>query len=222
MLLLLAVRARTDVPAASNAPADGTPSASSDPPATRAVRRTPLPAMFHWFAAAMALCTAGLVAFGLIGFHLVRAGVVATATVPLMYAAAMAAGAIAALLTGALYDRIGPRVLIALPALIAAVPALLFGGGLPLAAAGVLLWGAAVGVQDSTVKALVADLVPRERRATAYGVFAAVQGAGALAGGAAAGFLYEFSPASLTTAVAITQVIALVTLVGVLTRLATR
>nr|WP_225852086.1 MFS transporter [Micromonospora sp. AMSO12t] len=222
MLLLLAVRARTDVPAASNAPADGTPSASSDPPATRAVRRTPLPAMFHWFAAAMALCTAGLVTFGLIGFHLVRAGVVATATVPLMYAAAMAAGAIAALLTGALYDRIGPRVLIALPALIAAVPALLFGGGLPLAAAGVLLWGAAVGVQDSTVKALVADLVPRERRATAYGVFAAVQGAGALAGGAAAGFLYEFSPASLTTAVAITQVIALVTLVGVLTRLATR
>ncbi|MEU2666738.1 MFS transporter [Micromonospora sp. NPDC007220] len=222
MLLLLAVRARTDVPAASNAPADGTPSASSDPPATRAARRTPLPAMFHWFAAAMALCTAGLVTFGLIGFHLVRAGVVATATVPLMYAAAMAAGAIAALLTGALYDRIGPRVLIALPALIAAVPALLFGGGLPLAAAGVLLWGAAVGVQDSTVKALVADLVPRERRATAYGVFAAVQGAGALAGGAAAGFLYEFSPASLTTAVAITQVIALVTLVGVLTRLATR
>ncbi|MDT0527396.1 MFS transporter [Micromonospora sp. DSM 115977] len=216
MLLLLAVRARTDMPAG------GTPSASSDPPATRAARRTTLPAMFHWFAAAMALCTAGLVTFGLIGFHLVRAGVVATATVPLMYAAAMAAGALAALLTGALYDRTGPRVLIALPALIAAVPALLFGGGLPLAAAGVLLWGAAVGVQDSTVKALVADLVPRERRATAYGVFAAVQGAGALAGGAAAGFLYELSPASLTTAVAVTQVIALAVLVGVLTRLTTR
>lgn len=222
MLLLLAVRARTDVPAASNAPAGGTPSASSDPPATRAAPRTPLPAVFHWFAAAMALCTAGLVTFGLIGFHLVRAGVVATATVPLMYAAAMAAGALAALLTGALYDRTGPRVLIALPVLIAAVPALLFGGGLPLAAAGVLLWGAAVGVQDSTVKALVADLVPRDRRATAYGVFAAVQGAGALAGGAAAGFLYELSPASLTTAVAVTQVIALVTLVGVLTSLTRR
>jgi MFS family permease len=74
-------------------------------------------------------------------------------------------------------------VLLALPLLVAAVPSLAFGSSLPTVASGVLLWGAAVGVQDSTVKALVADLVPRHRRATAYGVFAAVQGAGALAGG---------------------------------------
>ena len=40
---------------------------------------------------------------------------------------------------------------------------------------------------DSTVKALVADLVPASRHATAYGVFAAVQGAAAIAGGVMAG-----------------------------------
>ncbi len=55
--------------------------------------------------------------------------------------------------------------------------------------AGVVLWGAATGIQDSTVKAYVADLVPTRRRSTAYGVFAAVQGVGALAGGALAGAL---------------------------------
>jgi hypothetical protein len=38
-----------------------------------------------------------------------------------------------------------------------------------------LLWGAAVGVLDSSVKALAADLVPAPRRATADGLFAAVQ-----------------------------------------------
>ncbi len=180
--------------------------------------REPLPARFHWFAAAMALCTAGLVTFGLIGFHLVRAGIVATAVVPVMYAAAMAAGAIAALVTGVLYDRSGPWALLALPALVAVVPPLVFGGGRPAAVAGVLVWGAAVGLQDSTVKALVADLVPRRRRATAYGIFAAVQGAGALAGGAAAGLLYDRSVPSLITAVLLIQVVALLVLLVVLTR----
>jgi MFS family permease len=178
----------------------------------------PLPGRFHWFAAAMALCTAGLVTFGLIGFHLVRAGVVATAVVPVMYAAAMAAGAVAALVTGVLYDRSGPWILLALPALVAAVPPLIFGAGLAAAVAGTLLWGAAIGLQDSTVKALVADLVPRDRRATAYGIFAAVQGAGALAGGAAAGFLYEWSVPSLSVAVLVSQVIAFAVLIGVLAR----
>ncbi len=210
MLLLFTNRAR-----ARTAPAERDTESSAVAPAAGRAR---LPAPFHWFAAAMALCTAGLVTFGLIGFHLVRAGVVATAVVPVMYAAAMAAGAVAALVTGLLYDRSGPWVLLALPALIAVVPPLALGGGLPVAVAGVLVWGAAVGLQDSTVKALVADLVPRDRRATAYGVFAAVQGAGALAGGAAAGLLYERSVPSLSIAVLLTQAIALAVLIGVLAR----
>ncbi|MFG3558368.1 MFS transporter [Micromonospora sp. NPDC047557] len=83
--------------------------------------------------------------------------------------------------------------LYALPTLATAVPALaLSRSGVGLVA-GTLLWGAAVGVQDSTVKALVADLVAAPRRATAYGVFAAVQGVAALAGGALAGALYIHS-----------------------------
>jgi MFS family permease len=64
-------------------------------------------------------------------------------------------------------------------------------------------------VQDSTVKALVADLVPRRRRATAYGLFAAVQGVGALASGAAAGALDQLSRTTLVIAVAISQAVAL-------------
>jgi MFS family permease len=83
---------------------------------------------------------------------------------------------------------------------------------------GILLWGAAVGVQDSTVKALVADLVPRERRATAYGVFAAAQGAGALVGGVAAGALYERSVPTLVAGVTVVQVVALVMLFPVVGR----
>ena len=47
-----------------------------------------------------------------------------------------------------------------------------------MAFTGVLVWGTALGIQDSTVKALVADLVPEQRQGTAYGVFAAFKGPG--------------------------------------------
>ncbi|MCW2699620.1 MAG: major facilitator superfamily 1, partial [Blastococcus sp.] len=190
------------------------------PAAGRRARR-PLPATFIRFAIGTTACTTGLLTFGLIGFHLVRADLLPTAAVPVLYAGAMAAGAVAALLAGEVYDRLGPRVILALPPLVAAVPALAFGGSLALVVPGVLLWGAAVGVQDSTVKALVADLVPRDRRATAYGVFAAVQGAGALLGGIAAGALYEQSLPALVAGVAALQVAALLMLLPVVRRAAT-
>jgi MFS family permease len=192
-------------------------------PPERPVTRSPatarvvgdLPEAFWLFAVASAVCTAGLVTFGLVGFHLVDAGIVPAAGVPLLYAAAMAAGAVAALLTGEAYDRIGPRTLLALPVLVAAVPPLALSGGLAAVTTGVLVWGAAVGLQDSTVKALVADLVRPDRRATAYGMFAAVQGAGALVGGIATGALYEHSARALVIAVAGSQLLATVLLVVV-------
>jgi MFS family permease len=164
------------------------------------------------------MCTAGLVTFGLIGYHLAERDLVPTAGVPLLYAAAMAAGAVAALATGEAYDRIGPTVLLALPFLVAAVPALVFTTTLGSVVVGVLVWGAAGGVQDSTVKALVADLVPRERRATAYGIFAGVQGAGALVGGIVVGALYERSLPTLVAVVAVLQFVALLLLVPVARR----
>jgi MFS family permease len=206
MALLVLTRRRLPAP-----PAAGKPG-------TLVPREGVPPAAFLRFAVGTAACTAGLVTFGLISFHLVRRDIVPTAGVPLLYAAAMAAAALAALLTGVLYDWFGPRVLLALPPLVAAVPALAFGASLTAAVTGVLLWGAAVGVQDSTVKALVADLVPRERRATAYGVFAAAQGAGALIGGIAAGALYERSVPTLVAVVAGVQAVAVVLLTSVVRR----
>ncbi|MEJ7770420.1 MAG: MFS transporter [Geodermatophilaceae bacterium] len=178
--------------------------------------RPRLPAPFLRFAVGTALCTAGLVTFGLISFHLVEFDLIATAGIPVLYAAAMAAQALAALATGLGYDRYGSRVLLGLPFLVAAVPFLAFSGALSTVLVGALVWGAAVGVQDSTVKAFVADLVPRERRATAYGVFAGVQGAGALIGGLAAGAIYEQSLLALGVAVAAVQLVALILLAPVL------
>ena len=150
--------------------------------------------------------------FGVISYHLVDAGLVATAVVPLLYAAAMATEAVAALITGFAYDRWDARILYTLPALIVAVPALTLSNTWSLVLAGVLVWGAVTGVQDSTVKALVADLVPQRRLATAYGVFAAFQGVAALAGGTLAGGLYLEHRAVLAVLVALAQVLSAIML----------
>lgn len=173
----------------------------------------PFPRAFWWFAAAAGAATAGLVTFGIISFHLARDQVFPTTLIPVVYAVAMAAAAVAALATGWAYDRVQGRVLLTLPFLVAAVPPLALTQSRVAVIGGLLLWGAAVGVQDSTVKALVADLVPHARRATAYGAFAGVQGGAALAGGALSGLLYSRSVPALVVAVALLQAATLVLLI---------
>lgn len=211
MLLLFTLKRHiVDDPPREDADAAATPSATRAPraattPVSTIVEPRALPGHFYAFAVSCALGTLGLMTFGVISYHLVDTGLVRTAVVPLIYAAAMATEAVAALVTGFAYDRWGPAILFTLPTLIVAVPALSLANTLVLVWAGVLLWGAVTGVQDSTVKALVADLVPQPRLATAYGVFAAFQGAAALAGGVLAGGLYTEHRTLLITVVALTQ-----------------
>jgi MFS family permease len=219
LLVLVWIRHRTGDP-------DPPPDDRSDPsasaaetvrsPERRLLRGAGLPVSFWLFASAAGAATAGLVTFGVISYHLTTDHVVPVATIPLIYAAAMAAEALAALATGSLFDRIKGRTLLVLPFLVAAVPVLAFSASPLIAILGVVIWGTAMGIQDSTVKALVADLVPSTRRATAYGVFAAVQGGAAMAGGAMAGALYQQSLPILIAVVGITQIGTLILLLATL------
>ena len=206
MLLLAQLRRR--------APVEGRPARA------RSVRVRPreLPTAFRLFALSAAASTAGLMTFGVISYAAVAHEVVTTAAVPVVYAGAMAVEALGALATGATYDRVGARVLYPLPLLVAAVPALVFAGRLGPVLVGIALWALATGIQDSTVKALVADLVPRTVLGTAYGLFAAAQGLGALGGGALAGALYADHLGLLVAVLAALQLVSLVTLVPAVRR----
>ncbi len=176
---------------------------------------TVLPGRFYLFATSSAASTLGLMTFGVISFHLVDADLVAPALVPVIYAVAMLTAAAAALVTGFAYDRWSAKVLLVLPFLVVTVPALALADRLWVAVVGVAVWGGAAGVQESTVKALVADLVPARRLATAYGVFAAFEGAAALLGGGLAGALYSGGRNDLITVIAICQAASLILLVAV-------
>jgi MFS family permease len=177
-----------------------------------------LPGAFWAYAAFAGLTTIGFATFGVLSFHLVTAGLLSAAAVPVLYAAAMVVDAVAAVATGLAYDRLGARVLVVLPFVAALVPMLAFSGTVAVAVAGALAWGVALGVQESTLRATVADLVGPGRRATAYGIFGAVLGVSAAAGGALAGGLYEVSVPLLVSVTAVLQLLALTVLVVTLRR----
>lgn len=217
MLLLAQLRRRAPIATQADPDAEDTPATDRPPRSAWAEVRAAavgadLPRTFHLFSLAAALTTAGLMTFGVMSYRFVETGLVAVAVVPLVYALAMGVEALAALATGGMFDRWGGRVLLGVPVLVAVVPLCVFADQLWLVLAGVVVWGAAAGVQDSTVKAYVADLVPAGRRATAYGVFAAVQGIGALVGGAVAGALVDHHAASLAVVIGVLQVAAVVLL----------
>ncbi len=132
---------------------------------------------------------------------MVAGGVLTPATVPLVYAAAMAADAVAALGSGWLYDRVGAKTLLFLPISLAAVPAFGFAEQPAAVVGGALLWGVTLGIQEATLRAVVADLVPVGRRATAYGIYAAVLGTATAIGGAVTGFLSDTSHSALIVTV---------------------
>lgn len=205
LLLLFWLRARVPDPHAYEREVEAAASAPRTPDA----QDGRLPRAFWAYAGFTAATTTGFATFGVLSYHLVQRHLLSAAWVPVLYAGAMAVDAVAALATGWLYDRVGPQVLVALPVLTAGVVVLAFTATVAIAVTGSLVWGAAMGIQESTLRATVADLVPSGRRATAYGLFAGVVGAASLAGGALTGGLYGYSIPVLITVVVAIQVLAL-------------
>ena len=153
--------------------------------------------LFWWFTPAGGLMGAGFADFPLLAFHLARAGQISVAGIASLYALAMAAEAGFALLLGRLYDRRGLQVVIAATLASAAAAPLIVLGGVPQACLGVGLWGVGRALLETVLKAVLADLVPPDRRATGYGVYAGVFGACWCAGSALMGWLSSFSLSGL-------------------------
>ena len=175
-----------------------------------------LPRQFWVYAGFSAATMLGFATWGVLAYHLVRRHVVPGAAVPLLYAAAMGTAALAALAFGRIYDRHGFRGLAALPPLAAIVPVLSFSTSVGAVVAGAIVWGAAMGVHDSTMRAAVTHLVPRDRRGAGYGTFTAVYGLAWLAGSAGIGALYDVNLTAVVVAVIGVQVVAMALLVPLL------
>jgi predicted MFS family arabinose efflux permease len=152
---------------------------------------------FWIYTIAGAFVAAGTVDFPLVAYHLAKHSVVTTASVPLLYALAMGAAAVSAPVTGKLMDRLGMPVLVCGVVVTAIAAPLLFLGDARLVIAGAAAWGLSASLQDATMRAMLARLVPPDRRASAYGIFDGTFGIAWFAGSAAMGGLYILAPVDL-------------------------
>jgi len=149
-----------------------------------------MPRAFWFYLAAAALVGAGFADFPLIAYHFERSKIVSTDLVPVFYAVAMAVGGAGSLIFGRLFDRFGMRVIVPLTLLSAIYAPLAFLGGFWLSLLGVILWGLGSGVQESIIPAVVARMVRRDRRASAFGLFTGGYGIAWFAGSTVIGVLF--------------------------------
>lgn len=139
---------------------------------------------FVLYIAGISLFAFGFIDYSIIIMHVSRslpslsAGLAETSslvnggTLPLLYAGAMLVDAVAALLFGLLYDKKGVRALILSTLISAPFAAFVFlGNSVPLLLVGIALWGVGMGAQESILKAAVTGMVPKQSRATGYGIF---------------------------------------------------
>ncbi|MCX5891300.1 MAG: MFS transporter [Deltaproteobacteria bacterium] len=164
----------------------------------------------YWiYVVAVGLIGAGYADFPLIAYHFGKAAVAPPNWIPIFYAVAMGVDAVAALILGRLFDRLGMPVIMAGSILSAFFAPLVFLGGFDLALLGMVLWGIGMGAQESIIKAALADMVPRERRATGYGIFNTGFGLFWFLGSALMGILYDVSLSALIAFSVIIQLLAM-------------
>lgn len=151
------------------------------------------PKEFWYYTLALAFLAAGFVDFPLVAFHLKNLHLITDSTIPILYSLAMVTDAVSALITGRLFDRYGVKTLqYGLMITLFFVP-MVFMGSTVWIIAGIALFGVGLGVQESIARAVIGGLIPRDRRATGYGVFNAAFGIFWFGGSVIMGYLYNYN-----------------------------
>ncbi len=152
-----------------------------------------LPGVFWIYLAGASLVAAGFADFPLIAFHFAKSSSVPPHWVPVAYSIAMATSGTGSLVFGKLFDRFGVTLLIPLTLIAATFAPLVFLGSFWPALIGAAVWGLGMGVHESIIPAVVAPMVPTNRRASAYGYFTAGYGICWFIGSAIMGMIYDRS-----------------------------
>lgn len=161
--------------------------------ATVPCEKAMLPRRFWLYALAAAFLAAGYVDYPLVAYHVQNHALGEDAVIPLLYALAMGTDAISAMFLGKFFDRGGPKILLIAVVPAAFFPILAFSDSMVLVAAGMALFGIGMGAQESIMRAMVADLAPVGKRASAYGYFNTIFGSFWFVGSMALGALYDLS-----------------------------
>lgn len=167
-----------------------------------------LPRIFWLYALFTIASVAGFAHFLLISYHFKVRAIVSDAGIPVLFAFAMGIDGLVALIIGRIYDRIGFLALISSPVLTVFIPFFIFSRHYSLVLIGIVLWGMVMGIQETIMRAAIADITPAEIRGTAYGIFNTAYGLAWFIGASLMGLLYGISLRYIFGFVAVTQIIA--------------
>lgn len=137
-----------------------------------------------------AMTMAGFIVFPVLAYHYKALGILSDVEIPIFYAIAMGVDAVVALGVGRAYDKYGMRVLFLVPAVGILIPLVAFSPLYAAALMGAVLWGASMGMQETVLRAAVADLTPPGGRGFAFGIFNTIYGGAWFAGSVIIGALY--------------------------------
>ncbi|BBJ28559.1 MFS transporter [Athalassotoga saccharophila] len=148
---------------------------------------------FWIYSVFVTLTMMGFAHFMIISYHFSKNSIISDAMIPVIFAVAMVTEGISAFLIGRIYDKIGFKSLLLIPILAILTTPFVFAFGYTLAVVGMILWGIVLGIQDTVLRASIADLIPTSSRGKAYGLFNIFYGAAWLAGSTIMGALYDVS-----------------------------
>ena len=165
---------------------------------------------FVLYIAGISLCAFGFIDYSLVLMHVSRLHLFSVSTLPLLYAGAMLIDAFSALFFGYLFDRWKSLALVASTLLSCTYALFIFGISTQWAiVVGVALWGIGMGAQESILKAAVTTLVPKQSRATGYGVFECSFGIFWFLGSWLLGALYDYSRTAMIVVSIVAQLAAI-------------
>ena len=117
---------------------------------------------------------------------------------------------------GRLFDKKGLPTLMIIPILSVFIVPLTYSRYYSGALIEMIMWGAVMGIQDTVMRAAIADMIPTAKRGIAYGIFNMAYGASWFAGSVSMGVLYDISIPHVILFSVISEVITIAILFGLI------
>jgi MFS family permease len=173
---------------------------------------------FWIYVAGTACIAAGFADFPLIAYHFEKLHVFSPVWIPIAYSISMGASGLSALLLGHWLDKYGLIVLVVVSFVSAFFSPLVFLTAGDWVWLGIVLWSVGIGAQESLMRAIIASMIPSNKRASAYGLFNMIYGVFWFIGSVLMGVLYDWSILALVLFSVLIQLIAIPFLIIVMVR----
>jgi MFS family permease len=168
---------------------------------------------FWIYMLAISFLAMGFIDYPILAYHMDSSNLVNIIYIPLYYSSAMGVDAVSALIFGHLFDRKGLySLIIAISIALFSTPLIFLLDDIYFIILGIVLWGVGMGAQESVLKAVIANLISKEKRATGYGIFSSVFGLFWFIGSMIVGFAYERSILFIVIFSVLMEILSIITL----------